>query len=164
MRMKALAFCLALIIISAQSPVVSAQETNVPSREWAAVAAVAPNERLEVKLKSGKTVKGRVSSVTDARLTLSRGRRMINLDRGEIFRVYRVGGKLSVSPTLIGAGVGAGVGAAAGGVIVAADETGDNEEAAGVALTALVGAGIGALTGFLIGKARHNRVLIYESR
>ena len=164
MRMKALTFCLALIIILAQSPVILAQEASVPSREWTTVMAVAPSEKLEVKLKSGKTVKGKLSSVTDTRLTLSRGKRMIDLNRDDIFRIYRASGKSGVSPTLIGTGVGAGVGAAAGGVIVAVNEGEDDETVPGIVLSALVGAGIGALTGFLSGKARNNRVLIYESR
>jgi hypothetical protein len=164
MRRKALTFCLALIIISVQSPVVFAQEASVPSREWSTVVAVASNEKLEVKLKSGKTVKGKLGGVTDTRLTLSREKRMIDLNRDDISRIYRAGGKSGVSPTLIGTGVGAGVGAAAGGVIVAVNEGEDDETIPGIVLSALVGAGIGALTGFLSGKARNNRVLIYESR
>ena len=164
MRMKALAFSLALIILFVQSAAVLAQEPNVPSREWSTVAAVGLNEKLEVKLKSGKTVKGKLSSVTDTRLTLSRGKRMIDLNRDDIFRIYRAGGKSGVSPTLIGTGVGAGVGAAAGGVIVAVNEGEADETVPGIVLSALVGAGMGALTGFLSGKARNNRVLIYESR
>jgi hypothetical protein len=164
MRIKALTFCLALHIILAQSPVVLAQEASVRSREWTTVMAVAPNEKLEVKLKSGKTVKGKLSSVTDTRLTLAHEKRMIDLNRDDIFRIYKAGGKSGASPTLIGTGVGAGVGAAAGGVIVAANEGEDDETVPGIVLSALVGAGIGALTGFLSGKARDNRVLIYESR
>jgi hypothetical protein len=164
MRRKALTFFLALTIISVQSPVALAQEASVPSREWATVVALAPDGKLEVKLKSGKTVKGRLSSVTDAGLTLSNGKRIINANRQDISRVYRAGGKSGVSPTVIGAGVGAGVGLAAGGVILAVNEGEDDETVPGLILTAMVGAGIGALTGFLSGKARNNRVLIYESQ
>jgi hypothetical protein len=86
------------------------------------------------------------------------------LNRDDIFRIYRASGKPGVSPTVIGAGVGAGVGAAAGGVLIAVNEGEDDETVPGIVLSALVGAGIGALTGFLSGKARNNRVLIYESR
>jgi hypothetical protein len=160
--MKAL--CLALIMLLGGSPAVLAQGANSSAQEWSKVAAVAPDEKLEVKLKSGKTVKGKVSTVTDSRLTLTQSNRMIELNRDEILRVYRVGGKSGMSPTLIGAGVGAGVGAAAGGVILAVNEGEDDETVPGLILSAMVGAGIGALTGFLSGKARKNRVLIYESR
>lgn len=165
MRMRALAFCLTLIVVLAQLHVVLAQETTAPPRDWATVAAVPPGEELAVELKSGKTVKGKLSSVSDTRLSLSREIRTTDLDRNNIFRIYRMSGRSGVSPTLIGTGVGAGVGAAAGGVIIAVDETGEADEVApAIALAALVGAGIGALTGFLIGKTRNNRVLIYESR
>jgi YMGG-like Gly-zipper len=163
MRMKALAFTLAVIIVLVQSPVVVAQ-ANVTPREWSNVVAIAADERLEVKLKSGKTLKGKLSSVTDSGLTLSHGKKELALKRDEIFRIYRAGGKSSVSPTVIGAGVGAGVGTAAGAVILGVNEGEDDEIVPTLILTALVGAGIGALTGFLSGKSRSNRVLIYESR
>jgi hypothetical protein len=163
MRIKALAFTLAVIIVLVQSPVVLAQ-ANVTPREWSKVVATAADEKLEVKLKSGKTVKGKLISVTDSGLTLSHRNKELALNRDEIFRIYRASGKSGVSPTVIGAGVGAGVGLAAGGVILAVNDGDGDEIVPGLILTAMVGAGIGALTGFLSGKSRSNRVLIYESR
>jgi translation initiation factor IF-1 len=159
MRMKTLALCLTPIMILARPPVTPAQEANAPSREWAAVMAVAPDEKLEVKLKNGKTVKGKLSGVTDTRLTLRRGSKTVDVNREDVSKVYKAGGKSGVSPTLIGAGVGAGVGAVAGGMVD--HEAGETPQ--DIAFLALVGAGIGAVTGFLTGKARKNKVLIYES-
>lgn len=163
MSTKALALTLAVIIVLAQSPVVVAQ-ANMTSREWSNVVAIAADEKLEVKLKSGKTVKGKLRSVTDSGLTLYERKKDIALNRAEIFRIYRASAKSGVSPTVIGAGVGAGVGTAAGLVLLAVNEGEDDETVPGLILSALVGAGIGALTGFLSGKSRSNRVLVYESR
>ena len=70
---------------------------------WAGVERVPPGEKLVVKLKDGKKLKGRLASVSDTALTLSRGKKTLNFDREQISQVYRVVPKSPIMHTLLGA-------------------------------------------------------------
>ena len=142
------------------APVASAQTT---SGDWSAVKAVATGSKLSVKLKTGKTVEGRLAGVTDDALSLSVKNRPADLKREDVQSVYQVGGKSATKATLIGLGAGAGAGAAVG---AAADSSSDGFEGIDTAVTAgltVLGAAAGALTGYLIGGRGSKRVLVYEA-
>jgi len=137
--------------------------TTVATTDWAVLKTVPTASKLAVKLKSGKTVSGKLSAVTDTTLSLSVNKKAVDLKREEVLTVHQVMGKSAKKVTLIGLGVGAGAGAVVG--VAAGDNDGfivsRSQAAAGLAV---LGAGVGALTGYLIGKGGHKRVLIYEAR
>jgi hypothetical protein len=158
---RRLTLSLVLIASLLLSPVVSAQTAN---GDWSALKAVETGSKLSVKLKTGKTVKGRLTGVTDDALSLSVKNKPADLKREDVQSVYQVRGKSATKATLIGLGAGAGAGAALG---AAADSSSDGFEGIDTAVTAgltVLGAAAGALTGFLIGKSGSKRVLVYETR
>lgn len=161
MQTKVLVIGLALVLLAVQQPITLARSQTMPATgTWEAVKAVAPGEKLEVKLKSGKTVKGALMSASDVGLSLARGRDTISVNRDEVRQVYRLIAKSSATPILIGAGVGAAIGA---GGTAASAVTDDREGVrARATLLPLVGAGVGALVGLAFG-SRQKRTLIYES-
>jgi hypothetical protein len=121
---------------------------------------------LNVKLKDGKKVEGRLRSVSDTTLTLDRGNRTSDFDRNSIARVQRyvsnsVGKSIGKS-TAIGAGVGFGAGAGLG---LAAGQYEDIETASLVGIFGAIGAGLGAAIGAIAGAASatgRKKVTIYE--
>jgi small nuclear ribonucleoprotein (snRNP)-like protein len=132
--------------------------------DWSKVTALASGSNLQVKLKSGKTIKGSLSSVTDSGLSLTVKNAPVEIKREEVRTIHEVikkgggGGKGALIGSAVGAGAGAGLG-------VAADST-DNalEVHNGVtAGLAVVGAGVGALAGYFIGRSGSKRVLIYKA-
>jgi hypothetical protein len=139
-----------------------AQNGAAPSRDWSAVKAVAPGTKLSVKLAGGKSVEGRLDTVSDATLSLTVGGKPRELRRDDVLRVEQVGGTSAGKMTLIGAGVGAGVGAGIGAATSDEDDFIFTRGQA-AAVVGAIGAGVGALAGFAIGKARRKRVLIYEA-
>ncbi|MGB9181698.1 MAG: hypothetical protein WCB68_20880 [Pyrinomonadaceae bacterium] len=158
-------FTISLVLVASLllSPVVLAQSTAVQAGDWSALRTVAQGSKLSVKLKSGKTVEGKLSGVSDTALSLSVKGSNVDLSRDDVQRVYQVSGKSAAKATLIGAAVGAGAGAAVGAA--GGDDDGfaptKGQAAAGLAV---LGAGVGALTGYLIGRGGHKRVLIYEAK
>ena len=152
-----------LLIALTLSPAASAQEATSTSG-WAAVKEVAIGNELIVHLKDGKTVKGKLGSVSEMSLTISQKNRTTDVDRGKVQKVYQVVSKSAAKPALIGAGIGGGTGVAAGAA------SGSNKGESGEPGTAVVslalgaaGAGVGALIGYLAG-GRKKQVLIYEAQ
>ena len=156
---RRLTFSLLLAASLLLSPLVSAQTAT---SDWSALKAIASGSKLSVKLKSGKTVEGKLTGVSDDALSLSVGGKPTDLKAGDILRVYRVGAGSAQKAALVGLAVGAGAGAAIG----AAGGGGGFVPSRGVfaAGFAVLGGGAGALIGYAVGKGRHKRVLVYESR
>ena len=159
---RRLAFSLILAASLLLSPVVSAQTAT---GDWSALKAVATGSKLSVKLKTGKTVEGKLAGVSDDALSLTVSGKPTDIKAADVQRVYRVGGASAGKTALIGAAVGAGTGAVVG--VAAGDDEDDfpivtkGQAAAGFAV---LGGGVGALIGYAIGKARHKRVLVYEAQ
>lgn len=132
---------------------------------WEAVKAIPPDEKLEVKMKTGKTFKGTLTSVSDTGINLGRGSNAVSIARDDIRQVYHATKKSSGKPALTGALVGAAIGAGGIAIAAAADDAGgtDGELAAVLAGVALAGAGVGALIGSIF-RNKKKLVLIYESR
>ena len=164
MRSRTVALGLAFLILLTHPSISLAQDAPAPN-EWSILKAVPPGDELVVKLKDGRTVKGRLRAVSDIHLTLSRGRKSFDIDRQDARQVYRIVPKSAARSTLIGAGAGAAIGTAGIAVAAAADESGgdDGEVAAAILGVAILGAGIGALVGLAFG-SRQKKVLIYEAR
>jgi len=153
-----------LLISFLLSPLTLAAQTG--TRDWSRLSSVAAGSKLSVKLRNGKKVDGTLSSVSDTSLTLSVKNVATEVKRDDVLTVHQFAGKSAGKSTLIGLGVGAGVGAVLG---IAADASNnddgfekiDNVAAAGIAV---VGAAAGAITGFVIGKTRKKKVLVYEAK
>jgi hypothetical protein len=134
--------------------------------DWSRLNSVTSGSKLSVKLKDGKTLEGRLSSVSDALLTLSVKNAPMELKREDVASVHQVKKASAAKSTLIGLGIGTGVGAAVGIAGDASQNGGGFEKIDNVAATGItvLGAGAGALTGFLVGKGRSKRVLIYQAK
>ena len=156
---RRLALSLALIASLLLSPVASAQTA---SGDWSALRAVEAGSKLSVKLKTGKTVEGRLTGVSDDALSLTVGGRPTDLKAGEVLRVYRVGGSSAKTGALVGAAVGGGAGAAVG---ASGGDDGFGVPTRGqlAAGLAVLGGGVGALVGYAVGRGRRKRVLVYEA-
>ena len=152
-----LTFSLLLAVSLLLPSVVSAQTA---ANDWSALKAVAAGSKLEVKLKDGKTVKGKLTGVSDEALSLTVGGKPTDLKAGDVLRVYRVGGSSAGKAALIGAAAGAGTGAAVG---ASGDEGFGPSNGVFAAGFAVLGGGAGALIGYGIGRARRKRVLVYEA-
>lgn len=154
---RRLTFSLLLAASLWLSPVVSAQTAT---SGWSALKAVAAGSKLEVKLKDGKTVKGRLTGVSDAALSLNVNGKPTDIRPEEVQRVYRVGGTSAKTTALVGAGVGPVAGAAVG---ASGDEGFGPSRGQMAAGLAVLGGGAGALFGWAVGRGLHKRVLFYEA-
>ena len=67
----------------------SAQVGTAPANDWSALNTVTPGSNLFVKLKDGKTIKGKLSGVSDTTLSLSVKKKPIDLKRVDVFIVHQ---------------------------------------------------------------------------
>jgi hypothetical protein len=164
MAIKLATLVLTLATALGHTPVAAAQDSTA-DRDWAAVIAQPPGTELSVKMQTGETVKGKISSASASVLTLLKGNSLIDLERARIKKVYRVGGRQVGKSTLVGLGVGAGAGVAIGSVVAATDGPAESGEAHfPIFVFGAGGAIIGTATGLVTGLFRRKKVLIYESR
>ena len=156
-----------LILVLAASlllpSVTSARNNGAPNGDWSALNTVGSGSKLVVKLKTGKSVEGRLSSVSDSALSLSVKGKPVDLKREDVQSVYQFTQKSATKATLIGMGVGAGTGAVIGLAGSGGNDSFDKLDHAVTAGLTVVGAGAGALTGYLIGRHGSKRVLVYEA-
>jgi hypothetical protein len=155
-----------LVLISSLvlSPVLAMAQGS-SSSDWSSVRNLAVDTKVSVKLKTGKTVEGKVKTVSDSSLTLTRKNSPIEIQRDDIASVYQVVKKSATKATLIGLGVGAGVGAGIG----AAASSNDNDnfekiDHVATAGLAVAGAAAGAIAGYLIGKGSAKKILVFENK
>lgn len=165
MKVYSLALCSLLFFSSMNPSLLCAQ--GVPQARvgaWEDVQKIPPGDELEVRLKTDRTVEGRLSSSTDSKLALLRRGQVTEVDRADVARIKRVVPKSAARSTLTGAGVGAGTMAGLTAIVIAADNAGGDgsEAAAAIVGLGLIGAGIGALVGGAFG-LRKKKVLVYES-
>jgi hypothetical protein len=118
---------------------------------------------VEVALRNGQTLKGRLVSVSDTVLTIEKGKNAIDVTRADALKVYRGLRKSTTRATMLGLGIGAGSGAVAGAITAGAVGGGEDS---GLFVLILGGAGAiaGTLSGLLIGLSSKKRELIYETR
>jgi uncharacterized protein YcfJ len=151
-----------LAIALIYSPVAAAQQST-SSGEWGSVKAMPQGVELNIKLKSGETLRGKLTSATDTTLSITgKNNRAETLDRNDISEVYHLRRKSEKAKyALIGAGVGAAVG---GGIGAAKNSPESDDSEIYTVIGVSLGAGIGALGGWLFGQGRRKRVLIYQAR
>ena len=155
--MKTLSIFLAFLLLLSQAPLVFSQSLS----DWTAVQRINTNDKLFVRQKSGKEVKGRMIEANESVLTIDRDGKPMSVPRGEVREVYIVEGKAAKGKwALIGAGIGAGAGAGIGAVKMSPDHD-DSEIWVPVGL--MIGAGSGAVSGFLFGQTTRKRTLVYAA-
>jgi hypothetical protein len=150
-----------LVVSTLLSPAALCAQTS--TGDWSAVRNLPNDSRVSVRLKTGKTVDGKIASVTETTITLA-NKKQGEIRREDVQTVHQLIKQSAMPATLIGAGVGAGIGA---GIGAAADATDDGFEKIDHAVTvglAVVGAVVGAVGGYFIGRKASKRVLIYESK
>lgn len=165
-RVAALGIAVMLLLTSSVTLTQGAQGTANPSADqWALVKSVPVGEKLTVKLWSGRTIDGRVLSVSDTTLQVSRKNQITDINQAEIQKIYRVFADSEV-PKAFGA-VGSLVGLVAGilSAVTIGMREGTNNNGARVGLAVLIPAASigGGLAGRAIGK-RVARELIYEAK
>src|SRR5215475_10200859 len=148
--------CYSLIVLLSLPQVSLAQTTTEVNREWSIFTTLQPKEKLVAKLKDGKTVEGRLNSVSETTLTLTDNGKTTEINRENVARAYRVTGAPVKKPVLIGLAVGGAFGAAAGvaaGSCSPSDIVCFNRSETVPIVTAFF-AGVGALVGLIIGKRK----------
>src|SRR6185295_10761248 len=110
---KRVAVIFALITSLILSPVLAAAQGNA-NNDWSTVKNLAVDTKLLVKLKTGKTLDGRLKSVSDSSLTLISKNAPVEVNKDDIATVHEVVKKSAATAALIGMGLGAGAGAGIG--------------------------------------------------
>jgi hypothetical protein len=160
-------FTVAWLFVFLMLPTISVAQSQ-GGDAWSALQAFRPSQKVDVKLKDGKTTSGEFISVTDTVLTLSRNGKTIDVKNADALRIYRVSSKHVGKSTLIGTAVGAGAGAVAGAAwkncpLLGPPSSCSRMTADGVLAGATLFAIPGAAVGLILGLVRENRELLYEA-
>ncbi|MDQ3805314.1 MAG: hypothetical protein M3416_15980 [Acidobacteriota bacterium] len=157
-----LSLTLALVCALAPALGVSAQQRRAASagRDWSAVEALAPGEKLVVRTKDGDRLAGRFVRATDLLLVVRHDETEMSLVRDNVRLVQLNRGKSRLKGALFGAAIGGGAGFAAGAVVYFPYR----DDIAGVTVPAFTGLGaaIGAGIGAALAKGNKN-VTVYEA-
>jgi len=160
MRHKTLPVILVLLLLSSYSPLAFAQTAS--SNDWAVVQRLNTNEKLLVRQKDGKELKGRMIEATDTTLTIDRDGKPLSIARTDVRQVYVMEGKAQKGKwALIGAGIGAGAGA---GIGAAKYSNTVDDSQIWIPVGLMFGTGIGAASGLLFGTTTRKRVMVYDAR
>lgn len=158
MRLKCVAFVVTVLVSSSGvQPAFAGQSADPDS--WSRVQAVRVGREVTIEMKSGSTIKGKLTSVSNDTLELSSKRVVSTFNRKDVKRVF-TGGRGRAKGAMIGTLVGAGIGTGIGLLLylpVKSDIVGWV-----VPALAVIGAGIGAAMGTLFGSRK--RTLVYEVR
>jgi hypothetical protein len=164
MFVKRLVLSLILFSLSTQPFVALAQTTtDTVIDAWEVVKEVPFGGELEIRLKDRASLKGRLHSVTDTTLKLSRKNEITVLDRANVLKVYRLYPKSEEFKKIssgVGATIGGGIGLAIG--LSNTRSSGYNRPSSSIFLIPLVGTALGAISGYLIGDRMKSRMLIYD--
>lgn len=158
MKPKALPLLLVFLLLSTHAPLAFAQQST-STNNWSAVQQLPTNERLVVKQKNGKELKGLMIEASDTTLTVDRDGKPVAIPRADIRHVYVIEGKAAKGKwALIGAGIGAGAGT---GIGYAKYSPNSDDSEIYIAMGLLIGTGAGALGGLLFGQSKRKRVMVY---
>jgi hypothetical protein len=159
MKRKTLPLVLVLLLLSSHAPLAFSQTPSLS--DWASVKQIKTDERLFVRQKNGKEIKGRMIEASDTTLTIDRDGKPFSLARADVRQVYVVSGTAQKGKwALIGAGIGAGAGA---GIGYAKYSPNSDDSEIYIPIGLLIGAGSGALGGMLFGQTTRKRELVYAA-
>lgn len=157
--MKLIPLLLVLVLLSTHAPLAFAQQST-SINNWSAVQQLKTNERLVVKQKSGKELKGLMIEATETTLTIDRDGKPVSIPRADVRQVYVIEGKAAKGKwAAIGAGIGAGAGTGIGYGKYSPDS--DDSEVY-IVMGLLIGAGAGAVGGLLFGQTKRKRTMVYS--
>lgn len=160
MKRKTIPLLLVLVLLSTHAPLAFAQQSS-STNNWSAVQQLRTNERLVVKQKNGKELKGLMIEATETTLTIDRDGKPVGIPRADVRHVYVIEGKAAKGKwALIGSGIGAGVGTGIGYGKYSPDS--DDSEVY-IAMGLLIGAGAGAVGGLLFGQSKRKRTMVYSA-
>ena len=158
MKHKTLPIILVLLLLSSHAPLAFSQQSPSLS-EWASVQQIKTNDRVFVRQRNGKEIKGRMIEASDTTLTIDRDGKPFSIARGDVRQVYVVKDTAQKGKwALIGAGIGAGVGT---GIGYAKYSPNSDDSEIYIPIGLLIGAGSGALGGMLFGQNTRRRELVY---
>lgn len=151
----------ALMLSTVGNQALAGVQSQARKDNWNAVSSVMAGSELQIRLKDGKSIRGRYISSTDSELVLSYKNTFMQIQSDKVRRVYVLTPNSRSNVAAKGAAYGSLLGLA--GVKGVSDESGDSLPpwAAMISL-ALFGVGIGAFIGFLVAKP-YKRTLIYEA-
>ena len=153
--MKPISILLVLLLLSSQAPLVFAQSLS----DWAAVQRIQTNEKLFVRQKNGKEIRGEMIEASETALTIDRDGKPLSIPRTDVRQVYIVEGRAQKGKwAAIGAGVGAGAGAGIGAIKYSPDR---DDSQVWIPVGLMFGAGIGAVSGLLFGATTRKRTMVY---
>ncbi len=144
-----------------QTSLAQNQEANRSVGDWSIVELLTTGEKLEIELKSGNRIKGKLANVSNAGLIISGGGKNTDLGRDEVSRVYQLVGRRRGHSALRGTAIGVSIGAGIGLILYLpyrSDISGWVPPVFGA-----IGGGIGAGVGAVF-SAGQKRVLIYQAR
>lgn len=158
MKHKSIPLFVILVLLSTHAPLALAQQP-ASTNSWAAVQQLKTNERLVVKQKNGKQIKGLMIEATDTTLTIDRDGKPVAIARDDVRQVHVIESKAAKGKwALIGAGIGAGAGT---GIGYAKYSPHVDDSELFISMGLLIGAGAGAVSGLLFGQGRRKRVMVY---
>ena len=157
MKRKTLPLLLVLLFLSSHAPLAFSQAPSLSN--WASVQQIKTNERVFVRQKNGKEIKGEMIEASDTTLTIDRDGKPFSIARGDVRQVYVVSGTAQKGKwALIGAGIGAGAGA---GIGAAKYSSSVDDSQIYIPIGLIIGAGSGAVGGLLFGQSTRKRDLVY---
>jgi hypothetical protein len=158
-----LSHCVLVVLLATAHAVRCAPEER--NHDWTVLMAVQPGEKLLIKFKDGKKLKGEFRSVSENTLALSHDGETASFDKLDIQEIRLGHGRSFKKPILIGALVGAGAGAGLGAAASASDNGDwfDFKPSQTIPVGAAVGAIFGTATGAVIGLVRGQGELIYRA-
>jgi hypothetical protein len=154
---KLILLFLVVALVSTHAPIALGQQLS----DWSSVQQLKTNERLVVKQKNGKEVKGLMIEATDTALTIDRDGKPHGIPRSDVRQVFVIERKAAKGKwAAIGAGIGAGAGA---GIGATKYSSGSDDSEIYISMGFLIGTGAGAAAGMLFGQARRKRVMVYST-
>jgi hypothetical protein len=159
MKRKILPLLLVVFLLSGHTSWTFAQQTATGG-DWSAVQRIGTDEKLVVKRKDGKELKGRMIEATETTLRIDRDGKPFDIPRADVRRVQVISGKAEKGKwALIGAGIGGAVGTGIGASKYRSDR---DDYGIYVYMGALIGVGAGAVGGLLFGQSKRDRDLVYS--
>ena len=157
MKLRIPAVLLISLLLIFASTSVSAQNKNQkshgPLRDWEGVRQIPFDAELTIETRNGNTISGWMKEATDTTLRVSNYRRVTEIPRLTIRRIF-VKGHISLPEA-------AGTGLAAGSSI--GYRAGRTDRYGGSLKGAAIGAGVGAILGAIIGSGKPKTTLVYEA-
>jgi hypothetical protein len=165
MKWSTLLASLVITILLAQPSAALSQELGpLATDTWDVVKSVPAESELEVLMKNGQKVRGRLLNVSDTAIRVARKDEIADLHKERILKVYRLLPKSNEFRRLtsgVGASVGGGVGLAIG---ISTNRRPTNRGVSAAIILIPLSTALGAIGGYFIGSRLKSRMLIYNSK